>query len=442
MLTLNSLIRISLIVAVILSINIYSVGNKVNSVLEGMNSARVKIEPAPEISSGIEMPIYTGRLLSERKIAQIAWRYFKQNTQASTGLVNAVNKYPSTTMWDTASHLIALICAERLELISQQEFEARAEKALNSLLKIKLYNGQLPNKVYHSKSLAMVNYANLPTPKGIGWSAIDMARLMVPLKLFITQYPKLKEPAQKVFDRFQMSEVVKRGMMLGGRNGQQKKIEYVQEGRLGYEQYSAAALLKMNIDARAARRSDANTKFREIMGVSIAMDSRDKQRFGANVFTTSEPYLLFGLEFGFDADIKVMADNILAVQQERWRRTGILTGLTEDHINKAPYFVYNTIQANGELWASVSHSGTVLSDMRSLSTKAAIALHALYDTDYTRKLAIRVMGTRHAKDGWRSGIYEVDGSLNTATTVNTNAIILEAMHYRKFGPLLPGSTVN
>ncbi len=442
MLSIQTLIRVSLIVGVILSINIYSVGNKVNSVLIGLSKNQSNAETAAKPVGQLELPAYSGNLLSDKKIAQIAWQYFQQNTQAKTGLVNAVHGYPSATMWDVASHLIALICAERLDLISSEEFHARADKALQSLSKINLYNGQLPNKVYHTKTLAMVNYANLPTPKGIGWSAIDVARLMVPLKIFMTAYPKLKARSEDILQRFQMGEIVKRGVLLGGRNGQKKKIEYVQEGRLGYEQYSAAALLKMGIDARAARRSDANIKFTEIMGINIAVDSRDKQHYGANVFITSEPYVLFGLEFGFDADIKVMADNVLAVQQERWRRTGILTALSEDHLNKAPYFVYNTILGNGEPWASVSPSGTVLSDMRSLSTKAAIGLNALYNTDYTKMLAVRVMGTRSDKNGWRSGIYEVDGSLNTATTVNTNAIILEAMHYRKFGPLLPGETVN
>ena len=35
-------------------------------------------------------------------MARRAWKYNKSNTQA-TGLANAVNAYPSTTMWDTAS---------------------------------------------------------------------------------------------------------------------------------------------------------------------------------------------------------------------------------------------------------------------------------------------------------------------------------------------------
>src|SRR4051794_20894584 len=38
----------------------------------------------------------------ELAMARTAWKYFENNTQP-TGLANAVDDYPSTTMWDTAS---------------------------------------------------------------------------------------------------------------------------------------------------------------------------------------------------------------------------------------------------------------------------------------------------------------------------------------------------
>ena len=39
----------------------------------------------------------------ELEMAKLCWLYFENNYQSETGLVNAVNDYPSTTMWDTAS---------------------------------------------------------------------------------------------------------------------------------------------------------------------------------------------------------------------------------------------------------------------------------------------------------------------------------------------------
>ncbi|SPW32471.1 Protein of uncharacterised function (DUF3131) [Edwardsiella tarda] len=50
----------------------------------------------------------------EMAVAQKAWAYFVTNYQPTTGLVNAANAYPSTTMWDTASYLAALVAAREL----------------------------------------------------------------------------------------------------------------------------------------------------------------------------------------------------------------------------------------------------------------------------------------------------------------------------------------
>src|SRR4051812_31087640 len=56
----------------------------------------------------------------ELTMARTAWKYFENNTQA-TGLANAVDRYPSTTMWDTASYVGAIVAARELGLISPQD---------------------------------------------------------------------------------------------------------------------------------------------------------------------------------------------------------------------------------------------------------------------------------------------------------------------------------
>ena len=55
----------------------------------------------------------------EMKVAKTAWSYFVANYQPTTGLVNAVNKYPSTTMWDSGSYLAALTAARELGIIDK-----------------------------------------------------------------------------------------------------------------------------------------------------------------------------------------------------------------------------------------------------------------------------------------------------------------------------------
>ena len=49
---------------------------------------------------------------------------FENNYQPETGLVNAVDTYPSTTMWDTASYMGALMAAYELRIIDKQVFDA------------------------------------------------------------------------------------------------------------------------------------------------------------------------------------------------------------------------------------------------------------------------------------------------------------------------------
>jgi hypothetical protein len=65
-------------------------------------------------------------LTAEEQVwAKTAWQYFVNNTQENTGLVNSVNGYTATTMWDTASYMMAAISAQRLGIISNTEFDMR-----------------------------------------------------------------------------------------------------------------------------------------------------------------------------------------------------------------------------------------------------------------------------------------------------------------------------
>lgn len=85
----------------------------------------------------------------EMTIAKNAWQYFVTNYQPSTGLVNAVNKYPSTTMWDSASYLAALTAARELGIIDKAEFDRRMLKFLATLNTLVLFRNELPNKAYN-----------------------------------------------------------------------------------------------------------------------------------------------------------------------------------------------------------------------------------------------------------------------------------------------------
>ncbi|HVI93233.1 MAG TPA: DUF3131 domain-containing protein, partial [Anaeromyxobacter sp.] len=48
--------------------------------------------------------------------ARIAWRYFERNYHPATGLVNSVEGYPNTSMWDLGSTIFATVAARELGL--------------------------------------------------------------------------------------------------------------------------------------------------------------------------------------------------------------------------------------------------------------------------------------------------------------------------------------
>ena len=389
-----------------------------------------------EYHRDISMPAPAPLNKQEEEWAQIAWRYFERNYNARTGLVNTAENYPATTMWDTASYLMALISAHRLEIISPHTFDSWMSLALTSLGKLPLFDGDLPNKSYNAQTLEMTNYVNQPSPRGIGWSAIDIGRLLVPLHILVWHYPQHTEAVQRILQRWNWPKLVHDGQMFGATVNKAGKTVYLQEGRLGYEQYVARALLLLGLDVSIAANYTAYLDLKPQYGLQIPVDKRDAQKFDAHNYVVSDPYILDHIEFGPDRLSREFAWRVYAVQEARYKDTGILTAATEDHIDNAPYFVYNTVFVNGTFWKAITDKGEDAEAFKAVSTKAAFGWHGLYRSDYTAELIKAVAELHDPKRGWFSGRYEKTGSPNQVLTANTNAIILETLCYRQFGPLL------
>jgi hypothetical protein len=370
--------------------------------------------------------------------ARRAWAYFEVNWRQETGLVDSVDRYPATTMWDTASYLMALLAARRLDVIPQATFDARTAAALSALARLPLFAGKLPNKSYNTQSLAMVDYGNHPTPRGIGWSAIDIGRLLVPMNLLVWQQPQHTPAVRAVVSRWQLADLVHEGRLFGEVLKPDGQVLLQQEGRLGYEEYAAKSFTLLGQDVSEALDYRQFVKWKKIDGVFIATDSRTPQLFGAHNYVVSEPYVLDGLEFGWDRASRDLAARVYAVQEARFHRTGVLTAVSEDNIDRAPYFVYNTVFSDGKAWNTLTDAGVDAAVDRSLSVKAAFGWDALYRTAYTARLVAAVEGLFDPARGYYSGRYENDGQPNRAITCNTNAIVLESLAYRHFGPLVTG----
>lgn len=366
--------------------------------------------------------------------ARLAWQYFVNNTNADTGLVNATDNYLSTTMWDTGSYLLGLIAAKRLGIVEQADFDQRMTKALASLAKLALFDNVLPNKAYNVATLEIVDYDNSPSSRGLGWSALDIARLTVALQAISRFYPEHAAEVSDVLASWDMTKLVADGYLQGSSVSQDGKTILTQEGRAGYEQYGAKALAMLGLDVGKATRVETFVTYHRVEDIPIPVDTRLVGN-ASPAFATSEPLVLDGLEFGFDAISHALASNVYRAQESRANSTGHLTAVSEGHISKAPYFGYSTVWGNGASWAVMSLNGDRFDNLRTLSTKTAFGWNALFRTEYSSKLASAVADLSDPQKGWGEGRYEIDGSPNAVFTGNTNAIILESIAFIRLGPL-------
>lgn len=371
---------------------------------------------------------------AESAAANTAWAYIAANTQAGTGLVNSVDGFPSTTLWDQGSYLLGMIAAHRLQVIDGAEFYARAETAVTTLAQIPLVEGILPNKVYNTQTLEMVDYGNNPVPEGLGWSALDLGRFMMALRVLERALPELGPQIRDVLAQWELDAMAHQGQLAGSAR-QGGGLVPLQEGRIGYEQYAARAAAMWGVDVTGAISAGRILSWEEASGVQVPVDLRTRAAFGAIDPVVSEPWMLQGIEIGLDAEGRELADRVYRAQERRWRQTGHLTAVSEDHINQAPYFLYAGVWGDGEAWSVLTEEGTNHPELRTLSTKASFAWHALYNTRYTARLMEAVLPLSDPAKGFAAGRYEADSAPNDIYTLNTNGIILEALHYMAFGPL-------
>jgi hypothetical protein len=379
----------------------------------------------------------------EEGYARTAWQYFKANYQPATGFVNSTGGYPSGTMWDLGNYLMALNSARWLNIIPQSEFDEKLNKFLTNVSSIKLFDGALPNKVYNAKTAEMVDYGNKPTPRGIGWSALDLARMLTAFHEIGICHPQYKDWLKGTVAKWQLAKSVKDEQLYGSMVKPDGTTMLVQEGRLGYEEYAARGYQLWGFKVPKAL-SLKPFKLIDIYGLKIPVDTRDYQSTNANNYVVSESYILDGLEFGLQGEIGDHAARVLEAQKRRFQDTKQLTAVSEDNLDKAPYFIYNTVYSNGVPWAAITDENKPIPEFRSISTKAAFGWRYLYpNSEYAKQIFDAVKDLKDPKNnGFYAGLYEASKQPNTSLTGNTNGLILEILYYKARGnrPLISSSS--
>src|SRR6478672_1130834 len=190
---------------------------------------------APSACAQITAPLTP----EEQVYAKAAWQYFVNNYQANTGFTNSTGGYPSGTLWDIGNYLMALNSARWLNVINQAEFDSRLNKFLTTLNGLKLFEDTLPNKVYNAATGQMTDYGNNPLEKGIGWSALDVGRVLAAFHVIRTCHPQYNDWLKGIVAKWQVARSLKDGQLFGATVLPDKSTLLVQEGRLGYEEYAA-----------------------------------------------------------------------------------------------------------------------------------------------------------------------------------------------------------
>jgi hypothetical protein len=363
--------------------------------------------------------------------AKLAWKYFEHNWDLQTGLVHSVDRLPITTLWDQGSALLGIHAARQLGLLTPQRFQQRIATTLSTLEHLPLTADRFPHKTYDTQTALMIDGTMKPDRVGrSGYSALDVIRLLGALHILRTHYPELRPQIERIVARWPIQQLEQDGWLYGVSRDAQGKLQKVQEGRSGYEQYAAHVLKLWGITATKAL-NNPEVDAIELDNHVLEVDRRNLANSGASNYLTNDPYFLLAMEVGLPTSLQPQLDNLLAVQEQRFRQTGILTAVNEEAIDRFPYFLYYNVYANGHIWEPITTAGIAHPNLRFLSTKAAFAWSVLKpDQDYPRRLRQEVQNLGDGDRGYYSGRYEKQQyGNNRAININTNAIILESLLY-------------
>lgn len=101
------------------------------------------------------------------------------------------------------------------------------------------FEGTLPNKVYNTIDGSLADYNANPVKRGLGWSALDLGRILAALHIMRTCHPQYSDWIGSIVAGWDLEASVVEGQLFGSTVLENGETLLVQEGRLGYEEYAA-----------------------------------------------------------------------------------------------------------------------------------------------------------------------------------------------------------
>ena len=360
--------------------------------------------------------------------ARTSWNFVNRITEPSTGLARAHANYSYVTLWDVAGVIAANYVAHELAFINDATYDAHISRILSTLSTVDLYSNVAFNRIYDAKTGRMVDNASKISTIGAGYSSVDIGRLLVWLRIVSWKQPRYAPLATQIVRRLDMSKLLDDGFLRGvdvdPRSGGRKEF---QETEIGYQQYAlggfsmwGARINNTGLDVKK------NVSVVNILGVRLLTDNRGNDR------VMSEPYIMIGLETGYRTpELRYQASQVLAAQNARYQKMGIVTALTEDALPDPPYyFYYYSLWHRGRpFMVEGPGDNKVVERPRWVSTKAAFGWNAVLPNTYTQLLltTVRPAGTAA---GWGSGVYEGTQRPTGVPSLNTAALIMESALYK------------
>lgn len=362
--------------------------------------------------------------------ARVAWQYFINNTQLN-GLVNAQDGKPWFSLWSTGSYLLATISAHQLNIISTQEFDQRVAAAITTLSALPVQPGELPASAYHADTLEPIATAVAP--------AVDVARLLVPLQVLQWRYPQHAFAVSELLARWQLAALLQAGAPQGANlpvNRWQLRDDDPR-GSYGYRLYAAMMLRMINTrTGLAVSQPPDGIKMVEIDGIAVP-DEGLRTPWGKQPSLISLPYLLSGLELGFDARSGEIAWRIMQIQQQRTGESSRRPAVSTDYAEQAPDFV-NALPNEQPLPRSEQLDDPPLAPLTThplSSTRSAFSWYALFRNRWSEEQRQHMLPMLAPGRGWKAG-FNPDNSINDRIDADTNAVVLESLTYISHGQLL------
>ena len=362
--------------------------------------------------------------------ARSSWNFVNSITEPSTGLARAHARYSFVTLWDIAGVIAANYVARELGFINDVTYDAHITRILATLSTVDLFENTAFNRIYDAKTGRMVDNASPAkiSQIGAGYSSVDIGRLLIWLRIISISQPKYAPQATQIVRRLNFRKILDDGRLHAvdvSPNGRSHDDFLEQE--IGYQQYALSGFAmwgaRVDRDALDVKNDVAKIK---IYDVQLLTNNSGNDR------VMSEPFIMIGMETGFRSpQLARQASQVLAAQQARYQKTGVVTAVTEDAMPDAPYYFYYYSLWHDDRPFVVEGPGKnkEVDRPRWVSSKAAFGWNAVFPSDYTQ-LLLRTVAPARTPNGWSGGVYEGTQRSTGIPSLNTAAIIMESALFR------------